>query len=82
VTPDPVESESGVGSLHKKLRLSLTDAELYGSLKIRKDDNVDEVTKYIRMAESDIGDDSNLLEWWATQVTDTILLYFQYFLSY
>jgi len=62
------EQESPTAPLRKKLRLALSDDELYGSLVPNADVDEDEVSKYIRMGKSDIGNDSNLLEWWSIQV--------------
>ena len=53
----------------KRARGTVSDSELYGSLMIEKDVQFDEVDRYIRMPESDIGDDSELLRWWQTQVS-------------
>jgi hypothetical protein len=49
-------------------RASVSDGDLFGSYMTPREQDVDELTRYIRMTASDVGDDSDVLLWWKTQV--------------
>jgi hypothetical protein len=52
----------------KKSRIAMSDDDLYGSFLAQPNADVDEVDAYLRMTAEDIGDDTDLLLWWKTQV--------------
>jgi len=51
-----------------KKNQSSTDDELFGDLMLPKSGDLDDLDRYIQMAEADIGDDSDILKWWELQV--------------
>ena len=48
-----------------------TDEELYGSYMMRNDEEVDELERYKNMKVEDIGNDSDLLQWWKIQASSS-----------
>jgi hypothetical protein len=61
--PTPTASSSAPTPASRSL-----DSDLFGQYMVTEEQNVDELTRYVRMAAADIGDDSDLREWWKTQV--------------